>query len=112
MKTIRNILLMVSGLVLVLPAALSAAPGLCGWGGGPGWGHPMMFGGGWFMWIINLLIMGIVVFLAVKLLRNGAAGGLNKETPLDILNRRLAKGEITKEELEEIKKSLDDQKIT
>lgn len=95
---------MISGLVLVLPAALSAAPGFCPWGTGPGWGHPMMFGGGMFMWIINIVILVLAVFFIVKLLRNNPAakGG----EALEILKTRLVKGEITKEEYDTLKKEI------
>ncbi len=83
------------------------------WGGGPCWdesffgghhgygGH--FFGGGIFMWILNILLLGAVIFIAVKFFRGGGHGG---EKPLNILKQRLAKGEITKEEFDSLKKEL------
>lgn len=104
MKKAGKILLTIWGLILVLPAVLTAAPGFCPWGAGPGWSHPMMFGGGMFMWIINLLILALAVFFIVKLLRNNPAvkGG----EALEILKTRLAKGEITMEEYDTLKKEI------
>lgn len=106
MKTINKILLMISGFILVLPAALSAAPGYCNWAYGPGWHRGMFFGGGMFMWIFNIVILGVVIFLAVKFFRHGALNTAGNETALDILKKRLAKGEITKEEYEGLKKEI------
>lgn len=106
MKTTNKILLMLPGLILALPAALSAAPGFCNWAYGPGWHHGMFFGGGMFMWIFNIIILGVVIFLAVRFFRHGKLEGINNETPLDILKKRLAKGEITKEEFENLRKTI------
>jgi len=56
------------------------------------------------MWILNLLLLLLVVFFAVKYFRGGSIPGVNKDTPDDILKKRLAKGEITKEEFDDLKK--------
>ena len=106
MKTIKKVFLMISTLILVLPAALSAAPGYCNWAFSPGWNHRMFFGGGMFMWIFNIVILGVVVYLAVRFFRNASITGINNETALDILKKRLAKGEITKEAFETLKKDI------
>ncbi|HPJ44424.1 MAG TPA: SHOCT domain-containing protein, partial [Spirochaetota bacterium] len=107
MKKMKNMLFTASIFFLTLPAALSAQ-----WGhysGGPGagwcrWGGGTFFGGGLFMWILNLLLLLLVVFFAVKYFRGGSIPGVNKDTPDDILKKRLAKGEITKEEFDDLKK--------
>ncbi|MBA7708887.1 hypothetical protein ES703_117792 [subsurface metagenome] len=82
-------------------------PYSCGFSmhGGP---YGMMgFGyGGIIMWIIFLIIIGLVVYL---ILRNTGFKGFeisDRETPLDILKRRYAQGEITKEEFDNMKKDL------
>ncbi|MDF1612279.1 MAG: SHOCT domain-containing protein [Stygiobacter sp.] len=71
--------------------------------------HDGFMGGGiWFVWmfwlIILIIIMYIVVYLPNKNKRNSQLPEL--ESALDILKRRYAKGEITKEEFESMKKDL------
>ena len=70
------------------------------------WWH----GGWWFMWIIPL---GFLILFAVFLLRGGPMCGWHRrrrddrpEAALDILARRFARGEITKEQYEEMKRTL------
>ncbi len=106
MKITGKILFIISGILMVLPAALSAAPGYCAWANVPGWHHPMMYGGGLFMWIFNIVLFGLVVYFIVKFLRNTAGSSVNRDNPLDILKGRLAKGEITKEEFESLKRTI------
>lgn len=72
-----------------------------GWGMGYGWG----MGFGWMFVVIFwvLVIIGIVYLITL------AAGGkkrASEESPLDILKRRYAKGEITREEFEKMKEDL------
>jgi putative membrane protein len=59
---------------------------------------------GWIVWIIVIAIIVWVVFQ----FKSGNHGHFNtsNETPLDILKKRFAKGEITKEEFERMKKDL------
>ena len=61
------------------------------------------WGMGWGMWIIPLVVILIIVF-AVK--SNPFGEKQNSESPLEILKKRYAKGEITKEQFEEMKKSI------
>ena len=56
---------------------------------------------GWGIWIIPVLIVVLIIFL----FRNTNTPS-QKETPLEILKKRYAKGEITKEQFEEIKKNI------
>ncbi|HEY7867306.1 MAG TPA: SHOCT domain-containing protein [Psychromonas sp.] len=60
------------------------------------------FGGGFMM----VLFYIILVFLMVYLFRHMIGKGSKKETALDILNKRYASGEITKEQLDEMKKNI------
>jgi putative membrane protein len=68
-----------------------------GWGMGFGWFFMIFF------WI--LIIFGIVYL--VKLLTTDKKGNILQDSPLDILKKRYAKGEITKEEYEKIKSDLE-----
>ena len=58
-----------------------------------------MYGGGWFGWLIPIVLIGIVilaVYMIVKNNRNNNQKASNRA--LDILNERFAKGEIDEEE--------------
>jgi putative membrane protein len=87
----------------------------CGVGGpygpqGPGgWGPMMHYGfgyGGMFMWIIFLIVIGLLIYFIVQGQKTKGQTPTN-ESPLDILKKRYAKGEITKEEYERVKKDLE-----
>lgn len=69
-----------------------------------GWGWWMVFGGIWMVvfWggIIALIVWGIS-----RLTRRGSSSP-EKQTPLEIAKERYARGEITKEQFEQIKKDL------
>ncbi|MEK6673120.1 MAG: SHOCT domain-containing protein [Nitrospirota bacterium] len=67
-----------------------------GWGMGFGW--PFMV----FFWI--LVVMGIIYL--VRLIAGNAKNEGKHDTPLDILKKRYARGEINKAEFEEKKKDL------
>ena len=62
-----------------------------GWGLGPGWIFMVLF------WA--LVILGVVYLL--KLVSGGTKSEKQEETALDILRKRYARGEISKEEFEE-----------
>jgi putative membrane protein len=76
--------------------------GDCGWGMGFGWG----MGLGWLIFLLFwvLAIMGIVYL--VKLIAGGGRSRTVEERPLEILKRRYAKGEISKEEFERMKEEI------
>ncbi|GAB6138203.1 SHOCT domain-containing protein [Halanaerobaculum tunisiense] len=78
-----------------------------------GWGHGMrgFFGGGMIMMgLFWLVVIGLVIYLV----KNNNNNSLNnqqrqiklQEDPIEIAEKRYAKGEISKEELEEIKEEL------
>ena len=53
----------------------------------------------WLFWFI-------IILWAIKASQKNTYQKTTSETPLDILKKRFAKGEITKEEYEEMKKTL------
>ena len=71
--------------------------------------HDGFMGGGmWFGWLFWIVIIGLVVYLVVRL-TNQKTGNQNiqsNESPLDVLKKRYARGEITKEEFESMKNDL------
>lgn len=77
------------------------------------WGHEgMMSGcGGWWMIIVWIAVIIGIVFLVKWLVEQGRTGrqtSEKEESPLDILKKRYAKGEIDKEEFERKKRDLTD----
>ncbi len=76
-------------------------PGMMGWGYGMGWP--------WFILTIVFsiaLVFGIVFFIRWMTLSGGKGGMRPEESALDILKKRYARGEITKEEYEKMKKDI------
>lgn len=75
-------------------------------------GYGLMGNFGWFGMFICLLIVVLIIIGIVYLVRGGLnrTNKLNRDVTnnrsLDILKERFAKGEITKEEYDVIKKSL------
>ncbi len=68
-----------------------------------------MFGGGmWFGWLFWILLIVVIVWAIIQFTNRNQQTNLNSidETPLDILKKRYAKGEISKKEFYEIRKGL------
>ena len=68
-------------------------------------------GFGWWGFTSGLLtllfVAGIIIFVVWLARKPGESGGVaTKSSPLDIAKERYAKGEISKEEFEQIKKDL------
>jgi len=76
-----------------------------GWGSMPMMNYGFGYGyGGMFMWIIFLVVIGLLIYFVVQ--ARNTKGPTPVETPLDILKKRYAKGEITKEEFDRMKNDL------
>jgi len=78
---------------------------------GPGsWWHMMHYGfgyGGMFMWIIFLIVIGVLIYFILQAQKTKGRTPTQEESPLDILKRRYANGEIAREEYERMKKDLE-----
>jgi len=59
-----------------------------------------------FWWIGGLIVLGLFIWLIVSVTKRPENPLSHKESPLDILKKRYARGEITKEEFEEMSKNL------
>lgn len=102
----RKLTLVATAIGLTL---LISACGRYNFGCGEDWDSMMGFGyGGMFMGMLLIVILVVaVIYLFVREAGPKADHRLSAETPLDILKRRYAKGEITKEEFEKMKKELE-----
>ena len=67
----------------------------------------MMFFGGWMI-IVWVIIIALIVWGVIALVKRGSSTSdtSHKRDPLEIAKERYAKGEISKQEYEEIKKNL------
>ena len=78
--------------------------------GGGDWGHMMNYGyGGMIMWVLVLLLVVVAAYFLFARSRLDAPPRAEKETPLDILKKRYARGEISREEFTRMKADLEDQ---
>lgn len=70
--------------------------------------HDWMGGGMWFGWIFWLVILVLIIWFVVTQFNKGKQDSQSgsQETPMDILKKRYAKGEITKEQFDKMKKDL------
>ncbi|MCR1898583.1 SHOCT domain-containing protein [Irregularibacter muris] len=61
----------------------------------------------WLFMFLPLLIVGLMVYIIVRLVqKSNHNAGIQKNSALDILNERFARGEISEEEYERKKKML------
>ncbi|MEX1315001.1 MAG: SHOCT domain-containing protein [Desulfotignum sp.] len=75
-----------------------------------GWGHMMGYGGsgGIFMWILLIIIIAVIFYFVINRGKTtGSLTGTEKESPSETLKKRYAKGEITKEEFDKLKKDIE-----
>jgi putative membrane protein len=116
-KNIKTALI-IGGVIVAILIIVPIIIGLTGGWQGNGYGYGMMgagmmggFGWGWFMPVIMIVFWGLVIWGIVALVRgvssqSNAGSYTSAESALEILNRRYARGEITKQEYEERKKDL------
>lgn len=84
---------------------LSATPMFNGGGGPSPWGGHMMNTpfGGLFMILLLVCLVGFVFMM----MRGGRNKNSHEETPMDILKRRYASGEIDKDQFEKMKHDIE-----
>jgi putative membrane protein len=77
-----------------------------GWDRDGNYGCSLGFGyGGMFMWILFLIVLAVVIYFIVQNIKKNVNGQAT-ESPIDIIKKRYAKGEITKEEFDRMKNEL------
>ena len=74
------------------------------YGHGAGWGW--MIGGLMMVVFWGVVISGIVALFRAASNRGGGAESRDKETPVEILRRRYAAGELSKEQFEDMKRNV------
>jgi len=70
--------------------------------------HDWMGGGMWFTWIFWLIVLVLIVWFIANQLNKSKQDSQTsgQESAMDILKKRYAKGEITKEQFEQMKRDL------
>lgn len=92
-------------IVFIFPVLAFADVEGCGfiWG----WNQMMNFGiGGIFMMFMFVIVIGLIIYFIIGNTKSNRYTGGFSETSLDIIKKRFAKGEITEEEFEKMKKAL------
>ena len=100
-KLILTLMTITIGL-LVSVNAFAFVPG-AGYGCSLGLGYGY---GGMFMWILFLVLLGVVIYFVVQNVRLKNSSGQIQGSPMDILKKRYAKGEITKEDFDKMKNEI------
>lgn len=77
---------------------------VCAFGGHMGG----MYSYGWLYQILIFIIFFLIVYWLIKSNQNTIISTKTEELPIDILKRRLAKGDITKKEFESLKKEIEE----
>lgn len=83
-------------ITLILPVFAIAGPYYCD--------YPLFIRGGGFMWLITIALFGFLLYIIYK--NNTGTGKGNKDESseiISILNRRLARGEISEDDYDRLK---------
>ena len=93
--------------LMIRPASVFAQNNYMGGGHMYGYGHMMnSWSGAIIMGLVVLIVIVILVYVLVRASGTGTFGPTLHETPLEILKKRYARGEISKEQFEDMKKDL------
>ena len=68
--------------------------------------NELFWGGIWFMWIFRFVVIALIIWLIVNAVNKNQPNKYfqqQPETALDILKKRYAKGEISKEQFDRMK---------
>jgi len=71
------------------------------WHSADGMGWWMLFGSIWFV-----VFWGLVLWVVLSLVGRGSGGARGDDSPIEIARRRYARGDITREEFEQIRRDL------
>ena len=71
------------------------------------WHHDMGWGGMWIGWLFWIIVIVVIVYLLVRFAGRNQQTTERGDTAIDILKKRYAQGEITKEQFEEMKKNVE-----
>ena len=103
----------VLGVMFSIPFFMASCEPVDSYHHGYGWMHPGwtgMMDYGWGGTIMLLLLLVVIIVVVYAVMRNqGSSPNIfssQNETPLDILKKRYARGEITKEEFDRMKNDL------
>jgi putative membrane protein len=95
--------LLISFLLVIMASSACYYPR--GWHMMDEWDHMPWGYGGVFMWLLLLVLIGVVIYFVARGDKWMKKGG--EESSLEILKKRYASGEITREEYNKIKKELE-----
>lgn len=68
--------------------------------------HMMGSGGFWMFPFFPIIMLAVILYFVISKKNMHWSGSDSDDTPLELLKRRYAKGEINKEEFDEVKKDL------
>lgn len=106
MKKIYSLIILMLAPLLTMCSG-SYGPMMGGWDRAGNYGCGFGYGyGGMFMGILFIILVGVAVYFLVQYLRTRDVAGQIQETPIDILKKRYAKGELTKEDFDRMKNEL------
>jgi putative membrane protein len=104
----KRIITFITFLFLTVPIAVMArwhGDGMGYWNGCGSFGRYFGFGHG-IMAIVTIVILALLIIWAVKMIKSGQTNPFKAQDPLTILKTRYAKGEISKDEFNEMKKEM------
>ena len=101
-----RVLIMVLVILFIFPVLAFADVEGCGFM--EGWDQMMHFGygGGMFMMFIFIIVIGLIIYFIFNNTKSNRYNGGVSENSLEIIKERFAKGEITEEEFDKMKKAL------